>query len=175
MQRVSIIALGVVFLAAVSGMALAGQDRYGLKVPGGLDFSDFRGYETWEDIAVSQTKDGLKLIAGNAAMLKAYKQGAPDGGKLFPDGSKTVKIEWALQENPQSPYFVNVPGALKSVSFIEKDLKRFPKTHGWAYAQFAYDPASATFKPVGTGAECGYACHTTVADKDYIFTAYPKR
>jgi len=28
---------------------------------------------------------------------------------------------------------------------------------------------------IGTGAACGYACHTTVAAQDYIFTAYPKR
>jgi hypothetical protein len=70
---------------------------------------------------------------------------------------------------------VNVPDTLKSVSFIEKDTKRFPNTHGWAYAQFAYDPASDTFKPSVTGAECGYECHTRVAAKDYIYTAYPKR
>ena len=24
-------------------------------------------------------------------------------------------------------------------------------------------------------AKCGFACHTIVADKDYVFTAYPKR
>jgi hypothetical protein len=65
--------------------------------------------------------------------------------------------------------------ALKSVSFIEKDIKRFPDTHGWAYAQFGYDAASDTFTPHGNDAKCGYECHSTVAAKDYIFTAYPKR
>jgi len=86
-----------------------------------------------------------------------------------------VKIEWAPKKNAESPYFVMVPDALKSVSFIEKDSRRFPKTSGWAYAQFVYDAASDTFKPSGTGAACGYGCHTAVAAKDYIFTAYPKR
>ncbi|HUB45309.1 MAG TPA: cytochrome P460 family protein [Acetobacteraceae bacterium] len=55
---------------------------------------------------------------------------------------------------------------------------RFPETHGWAYAQFAYDPASDTFKPSNlssSGHECGYACHTVVAAHDYIFTGYPLR
>jgi hypothetical protein len=70
---------------------------------------------------------------------------------------------------------VNVPDTLKSVSFIEKDARRFPNTHGWAYAQFTYDPATDTFAPSVEGAECGHACHTTVAAKDYIFTTYPKR
>ncbi len=108
-------------------------------------------------------------------MIEAYKEGAPDNGKLFPEGSKTVKIEWLKKQNPESPYFVEVPDVLKSLSFIEKDSKRFPNTHGWAYAKFEYDAASKTFKPSVTGSECGYACHTKVASKDYIFTAYPLR
>jgi len=97
----------------------------------------------------------------------------PDGGKLFPEGSKTVKIEWLKKKNPESPYFVEVPAVLKSLAFIEKDSKRFPNAHGWAYAKFEYDAASKMFKPSVTGFECGYACHTKVASEDYIFTAYP--
>jgi Cytochrome P460 len=79
------------------------------------------------------------------------------------------------KRNAASPYSVMVPDALKSVSFIEKDIKRFPDTHGWAYAQFGDDAASDTFTPHGNDAKCGYECHSTVAAKDYIFTAYPKR
>lgn len=78
----------------------------------------------------------------------------------------------ALKKEPRVALFRDT---LKSVSFIEKDTKRFPDTHGWAYAQFLYDAASDTFKPNGDDAKCGYACHTTVAAKDYIFTAYPQR
>jgi Cytochrome P460 len=169
-------ALAFVALIAVLGrMALAAQDRFTLQVPNGLAFSDFRGYETWQDVAVSQTETGLKVIAANVTMIDAYRQGVPGNGNPFPDGSKIAKIEWTFKKNTESPYFVNVPDTLKSVSFIEKDTKRFPDTHGWAYAQFDYDAASDTFKPSVSGAECGYACHTTVAAKDYIFTAYPKR
>ena len=64
---------------------------------------------------------------------------------------------------------MEVPDTLKSLSFIEKDSTRFPNTHGWAYAQFTYDTQSKTFKPSMTGSECGYACHTKVASRDYIF------
>ena len=46
-------------------------------------------------------------------------------------------------------YFVNVRGALKSLSSIEKD-----ETHGWAYAKFDYDSATDTFAPDADGAEC---------------------
>jgi len=164
-----------VSLAVLGSMALAAQDRFTLKVPNGLAFAEFKGYDTWQNVAVSQTENGLKVIAANPAMINAYKSGIPGNGKHFPEGSKIVKIEWTSKKNSESPYFVMVPDTLKSVSFIEKDTKRFPNTSGWAYAQFQYDAASDTFKPNGSDAACGYACHTTVAAKDYIFTAYPRR
>ncbi len=172
------IAFVTLLLAVLGGMALAAQDKYTVKVPDGLAFSDFKGYEDWKDVAVSQTETTLKVIVANDVMMNAYRQGLPADGKLFPDGSKVVKIEWIPKKNTVSPYFVMVPGALKAVDVIEKDTKRFPATHGWAYAEFAYDAASETFKPSDlspSGATCGYACHTTVAAKDYIFTVYPKR
>jgi hypothetical protein len=174
-QSIPAMVIIAVPLAVLGSMALAAQDRYTLKVPEGLAFSEFRGYETWQDVAVSQVENGLKVIAGNAAMINAYEEGIPGNGKPFPDGSKIVKIEWSKKKNAESPYFVMVPDTLKSVSFIEKDSKRFPDTSGWAYAQFLYDAASDTFKPSGSGASCGYACHTAVAAKDYIFTSYPQR
>jgi hypothetical protein len=165
-------------LLVVGSLALAAQDRYTLKIPDGLAWSEFRGYETWQDVAVSQTATSLKVIAANDAMINAYRDGVPDNGKPFPDGSKITKIEWSFKKNAVSPYFVTVPDTLKTVAFIEKDTKRFPNTHGWAYAQWAYDPATDTFKPSElspSGSECGYACHTKVSAQDYIFTAYPKR
>jgi len=160
---------------ALGGMALAAQDRFTLKVPNGLAFSEFRGYETWQYVAVSQTENGLKVIAANSPMINAYRSGTPGNGKHFPEGSKIVKIEWTSKKNTESPYAVMVPDNLKSVSFIEKNTKRFPNTSGWAFAQFQYDVPSDTFKPIGNDAACGYSCHTAVAAKDYIFTAYPKR
>jgi hypothetical protein len=163
-----------VALAVFATMALAAQDRYTLKL-GKLAFSDFRGYENWKDVAVSQTETQMKEIVANDVMMEAYRRGLPADGKLFPEGSKIVKIEWTFKKNTVAPYFVNVPDTLKAVDVIEKDSTRFPNTHGWAYANFIYDAASDTFAPEGTEPNCGYACHTTVAAKDYIFTEYPKR
>ena len=177
MKRIPIPAILIIvaLLAVLGGMAVAAQDRFTVKVPNGLAFSEFRGYEAWQNVAVSQTENGLKVIAANDAMIDAYRQGVPDNGKLFPEGSKIVKIEWSSKKSSESPYFVMVPDTLKSVSFIEKDTRKFPDTNGWASAQFLYDAASDTFKPHGDDAKCGYACHTIVAAKDYIFTAYPPR
>jgi hypothetical protein len=164
----------IMILAVLGSLALAQQDRYSLKL-GELAFADFRGYENWQNVAVSQTETLLKVIVANDVMMAAYRQGLPADGKLFPEGSKVAKIEWTLKKNTESPYFVMVPDTLKAVAVIEKDSKRFPDTHGWAYAEFDYDATSATFRPSATDAKCGYACHSTVAAKDYIFTAYPKR
>ena len=168
----------VVPLVVVGSLAFAQQDRYTLKIPDGLAWSEFRGYEDWRDVAVSQTETSLKVIAANDVMINAYRDGVPGNGKLFPDGSKVTKIEWSFKRNTVSPYFVNVPDTLKTVAFIEKDTRRFPNTHGWAYAQWAYDAATDTFKPSEldpSGSECGFACHTKVSAQDYIYTAYPKR
>jgi Cytochrome P460 len=159
-------------------LAFAAQDKYSLKIPDGLSFSDFRGYENWQDVAVSQTETRIKAILANPIMMGAFRSGLPAQGKLFPDGSKVTKIEWSFKKNPASPYSVDVPDALIDIAFIEKDTKRFPDTHGWAYAEWAYDPATDAFKPAElspSGHTCGFACHTRVAAQDYIFTAYPKR
>ena len=167
-----------VCLSILGGIAAAQQNRYALKVPNGLAFSDFRGYDEWQEVAPSATEGSIKSILANPTMINAYKQGIPDNGKPFPDGSKIVKIEWAKERNPLSPYFVEVPGTLKSLAFIEKDSKRFPDTHGWAYAKWDYDLASGTFKPDALSARghtCGYTCHSAAKAADYIFTAYPKR
>src|SRR5262249_35917281 len=88
-------------LAALGGIALAAQDRFTLSVPGGLPFSDFRGYDTWQDVAVSQTEHGIKVIAANDAMIDAYKAGIPSNGKAFPDGSKSERV--VAKKEPRVP------------------------------------------------------------------------
>jgi len=165
----------VVMLALLGGRADSAQDKYTLKVPDGLAFSEFRGYEDWQTVAVSQPEGVLNAILANPAMIKAYRAGVPGNGKPFPDGSKIAKIQWKAKKSAEAPYAVLVPDTMKDVLLIVKDSKRFPDTGGWGYAQFNYDPASDTFSPEGSGAKCGAACHTIVAKKDYIFTAYPKR
>ena len=172
---VSAAALGIA-LAVLGARAFSAQDKYTLRVPDGLAFSDFKGYENWQVVAVSQTEDLLKVMVANPTMMDAYRSGVPGNGKSFPDGSKIAKIEWKPKTNTEAPFSVRVPDTLQDVFFIEKNNKRFPDTKGWAYAAFDYDPASDTFKPDPTGmVSCGFTCHTRVAAKDYIFTAYGKR
>src|SRR5271168_4985122 len=170
-----LMAIIAVALAVLGGIAVAAQDKYTLQVPGGLSFSEFRGYEDWQVVSVSQTEDLLKVMVANPVMIDAYKAGVPGNGQPFPDGSKIAKIEWKPKKMTESPFSVRAPDTLQDVFLIEKDTKRFPDTKGWAYAVFDYNPTSDKFTPNPTGVvNCGFACHTIVAKKDYIFTAYGK-
>src|ERR1700722_20327379 len=127
---VTVSVCAVLFFCLVATALFAAQDRFTLISPNGIAFSEFRGYETWESVAPSQTSDGIKVILANPAMIKAYRNGVPTNGDAFPEGSAVAKIEWSKKGNPESPYPVNVPGTVKSVAFIEKDSKRFPETNG---------------------------------------------
>jgi hypothetical protein len=115
-------------LAALGSIALAAQDKYTVRVPNGLAFSDFRGYENWQVVSTSRTDDLLKVMVANPAMIDAYRAGIPGNGKPFPNGSKIAKIEWKFKKSTEAPFSVDVPDVLQDVFFIEKDNKRFPAT-----------------------------------------------
>jgi hypothetical protein len=162
-------------------LVLEAQDKYSLKVPNGLAFSEFRGYEDWQVVGPSLTDAAsvIRVIVANPVMIKAYREGVPGNGKPFPEGSKIAKMEWEPRKITDKPFSADkpdtVPGNLTEVELIEKDSKRFADSNGWGYAVFKYDVASATFSPDGHDAKCGAACHKLAAAKDYIFTDYPKR
>jgi hypothetical protein len=174
LRAASAAAFGIV-LVVLGGRAISAQDRCTVQVPDGLAFSEFRGYEKWQTVAVSQTGNLIEVILANPAMIEAYEAGAPGNGQRFPDGSKMAKIHWNAKKSAESPAPTTVPDTLHDIDFMVRDSKRFPDTGAWGYAQFNYDAASDTFTPLGRRANCGYACHTIVATKDYVFTAYPKR
>jgi hypothetical protein len=162
-------------LAALGGRAISAQDKYTVQVPNGIAFAEFRGFEDWATVAVSQSGDLIEVIVANPAMIDAYRAGAPANGKPFPDGAKMAKIHWNAKPSAEAPSPTTVPGALHDIDFMVRDSKRFTDTGAWGYAQFNYDTAADAFTPEGTGANCGYSCHTMVANKDYVFTAYGKR
>jgi hypothetical protein len=136
-----------------------------------------------ENCILSDGDQLLAVILGNPAMIDAFKAGVPGNGKPFPDGAKMAKIHWNPKKNESYPGQPLVPNTLHDVDFMVKDGKRFSDSGGWGYAEFEYDAASDAFRPgtqadqppQGTDAKCGFACHTIVAAKDYVFTAYGKR
>jgi hypothetical protein len=181
-KGIQAIVIIVVLLAVVASMAISAQDKYTVKVPNGLAFSDFRGYEDWAVVSISQDGNLIAAILANPVMIDAYRAGVPGNGKKFPDGAKMAKIHWNPKKMETFPA-ATVPGTLHDVDFMVKDSKRFAESGGWGWAVFKYDAASDTFTPgtladkppQGNDAKCGFACHTIVKGQDYVFTAYGKR
>jgi hypothetical protein len=177
---VTIIAIAAAVLAVLGAAALYAQDhaqdKYSLKSPSGIAFSDFKGYEDWSVVSSARTDEVLKVIVANPIMIKAYKAGIPRNGQPFPDGSMIAKLQWKFKKSTEAPFVVDVPDVFKQAFVMEKDSKRFSKSGGWGYAVFNYDAASDKFSADATSpSDCGYACHTPVKAKDYIFHPYQKR
>jgi Cytochrome P460 len=182
MSKLAIVVLTTA-LAALGGRAISGPDRYTVRVPGGLAFSEFRGYENWPVIAISENGGVIAVIVGNPVIMHAFRAGVPGNGKPFPDGSRMAKIHWKPRKNAAAPGGPTVPGTLANVDFMVKDSKRFSDSGGWGWGAFEYDAATDTFRPGTTSdyppqahdAKCGFACHTAAKDRDYVFTEYGKR
>ena len=176
-KRLLTISMTAVVLAVLGGTAISAQDKYTVRVPGGLAFSEFRGYESWQTISVSRNEQAIAVILGNPAMIEAYQAGIPGNGKPFPDGSKIAKLQWKPKKSTEAQFAVDVPDTFSQNFVMEKDSKRFPSsTGGWGYATFNYDPKTDKFTPdAGSPVDCGVACHTAVKAKDYVFHPYQKR
>jgi len=172
----TIVAKAVVVLAVLVATAVYAQDKYSLKSPSGIAFSDFRGYEDWSVVSSARTDEILKVIVANPQMIKSFKAGIPVNGQPFPEGSMIVKLQWKLKKSTEAPFVVEVPDVFSQAFVMEKDSKRFSKSGGWGYAVFNYEVASDKFTADPKSlSDCGYACHTPVKAKDYIFHPYQKR
>ena len=88
MNRKSVLTIGVAtdWFAVAGGLAISAQDKYSVKVPGGLAFSEFKVYEIWQAISISRNaKVVATVLLGNPAMIAAYEAGIPGNGKPVPD------------------------------------------------------------------------------------------
>src|SRR5580693_7102828 len=181
-KSIGVVVFVGIFLSVLAALAIAAQDKYTVKVPGGLAFSEFRGYESWQVVSISQDGPLMAAILANPVMIRAYLAGIPGNGKPFPDGAKLAKVHWNPIKMEVFPG-ATVPGTQHDMDFMVKDSKRFADSGGWGYAVFDYDTASDKFTPgtmadkppQGHDAKCGFACHTSVKTRDYVFTDYSHR
>src|SRR5690242_808367 len=111
MNRTGMLIAGstAVWVTVMASMAISAPDKYTVKVPGGLAFEEFRGYESWQTISVSRNETVMAAIVGNPAMIAAYEAGIPANGKPVPDGAKMAKIHWKPKPNKFFPD-ASVPG-----------------------------------------------------------------
>jgi Cytochrome P460 len=171
--KLAIVTAAVLIVAG--GTAISAQDKYALKSPNGIAFSDFRGYEDWAVVSSARTDEVLKVIVANPIMIKAYKAGVPGNGQPFPEGSKIAKLQWSFKKSTDASFVVDVPDAPTQAFLMEKDSKRFPNTGGWGYVLFNHDVAADKMTADPAPADCGHTCHVAVKAKNYIFHPYQIR
>ncbi len=185
MKSLSMLTIGMIAVSLACAKPESRETgKYAVKVPGGLAFSEFKGYESWQLISISYDGPVMAATLGNPEMIKAYENGHPGNGKPWPDGAKMAKIHWVPKTLETLPAAnAKVPARLHDVDFMVKDSKRFQDSGGWGWAAFEYDSASQTFSPAttaanppqGNDAKCGFGCHTVVQSRDYVFTSYGQR
>ncbi len=69
----TIVARAVAVLAVLVATAVYAQDKYLLKSPSGIAFSDFRGYEDWSVVSSARTDEILKVIVANPKIGRSQK------------------------------------------------------------------------------------------------------
>jgi Cytochrome P460 len=107
MKRKSTIIAAAAAAAVLTGIGAAVYaqdvfDKYSLKSPSGIAFSDFRGYEGWAMVSSARTDEVLKVIVANPTMIEAYKAGVPGNGQPFPEGSKIAKLQWSFKKSTEA-------------------------------------------------------------------------
>jgi hypothetical protein len=167
--------LSITAALVLCGTAVYAQEKYALKSPDGVAFSDFKGYEDWAVVSSARTDEVLKVIVANPTMIEAYKAGIPGNGQSFPDGSRIAKLQWKPKKSTEAPFAVDVPDVFTQAFVMEKDSQKFPKSGGWGYALFNYEAASDKFTADPSPSDCGHSCHVAVKAKDHIFHPYQKR
>ena len=129
---------------------------FGVKIPD--------GYRRWEVIAPAEESEPLnelRIVLGNPAALKAFK----DATLPFPDGTTLVKLAWKRTQSTESPPAF-VPGQATTVQVMVKDSKRYASTGGWGFGRFIDG------RPVDEAQhQTCFACHQArVINHDYVFT-----
>ena len=179
MNKKYLLALGIasVSLAALCGTAMSAQDRYTLKVPDGLAFAEFRGYEKWQV--------HLRIEPDRGRGRRGRRQSRDDRG--FPgrcSGQQASLSRMAPRWRRSTGHrrrarmhrlSTTVPGSLHDIDFMVRDSKRFPTASVGSTLSSSTTPHAIRSSPTEPRANCGVACHTIVKSKDYVFTAYPKR
>ncbi len=181
--RLSTIAASLLMAMLAFDSAIPAQDTQSLKVPGGLAFSEFKGYEGWGNDLDQPERPLHRSDPREPGDDRGLQARHTRKRQAFSDGARIARISWVPKKQEAQFGQPQVPGALSNVGFMVKDSTRFADGGGWGYALFQYDTASQTFRaattedkpPQSNDATCGVACHTTVKAKDFVFTDYARR
>jgi len=158
----------VVALAAaafICAVALASAQNAPAPAPNGITMPE--NYKDWRVIAVSERTDNntLRAILGNDVAIEAARAGNTNP---WPEGTILAKIVVTQRVDPNWEAAI-VPDEFRVAEFMVKDSAAYADTGGWGYARWI----GADQVPFGDNADFDqacFACHTPVADRDYVFT-----
>src|SRR5258706_30551 len=92
MKRQHIVSIVIVSASLAVCIGLAANDKYTVKVPGGLAFSEFRGYEAWQAIPISGNDRGVAVSLANPQRIKPYRARSPGNGRPVPNRATMATV-----------------------------------------------------------------------------------
>ena len=173
MKRKNKLAIAIATAARPPGRhRLYAQDKYSLKSPSGIAFSDFNGYEDgrWFFRPHRRSAQGDRCQSDDDRGVQGRRSATASLSRMAPRS----KLQWKPKKSTEAPSLW-MPDVFTQAFVIEKDSKRFPKSGGWGYALFNYEAASDKFTADPSPSDCGHTCHVAVKAKDHIFHPYQKR
>jgi hypothetical protein len=135
-RSIPAIVILVVSLTVVFSTAYAGQDNKStVKALNGLGFSDFKGYEDWQDVAVSQTERGSRLSSGSHHD-EGVSERYPRQRQAFSRRLQDCKDRVEQEKGSRVTLFYGGAGRLEIGFVPREDSKKFKDSSGWGMRSF---------------------------------------
>ena len=93
-MKKKLLAICVSVVALAIGATIFAREEHAPSTAKWPAFAEFRGFQNWPVIAISQNGGKVAAILGNPAIMAALRSGIPGNGKPFPNGSRIAKIHW---------------------------------------------------------------------------------
>jgi hypothetical protein len=122
------------------------------------------GWQSWSTIAVSHRTDNntLRVILGNAVAVNAARKGDTNP---WPNGAILGKVVWK-DTQLKDWEAATAPGEFVHAEFMFKDAEKYSDSYGWGWARWV----GLEQAPFEKGNQVCTACHTPVANRDWVFT-----
>ena len=131
------------------------------------DYAEFWATSDWHLVTTRYRSDNgeQRFVYANDLAYDAMKEGS----MIFPDGAALGKLAFLATEDPQFPNSFE-PSNYTRLQIQVKDSKRFKELDGWSYYIHMDSGELIPAEDKANNAAC-HACHTLVADKDFVFSA----
>ena len=107
---IRVAAILALVIAVVGGRSISAQvkrDKYTLQIPGGLAFSEVRGYEQWQVVGPSLTEAAnvIRAIVANPVMDQSLPGGSSRQWQAFPRRLQDCEVGVGTEKDNGSAFF----------------------------------------------------------------------